>query len=306
MGQLARALARIADHCELRRIVDIGGGNGELATELARHAPHLDLAVVEVRPRPAQLPAQIGWHLSPGGADLPYLPGLFSEALVMAHEWLDDVPAPVVQRDGEQSAWELLAVTASGEELSAGDPSEQDLIWLARWWSTGVRAEVGHQRDRAWQSVVRQGIGQRSLLLAVDYSHQAEDRPERGSLVGFRSGHQTRAIPDGRHNLTAHVALDAVAAAGRIAGAQRSWLLSQRAALTALGLRTRLPAREGARVDPARYLAELAAASSATSLLDSTGLGGFSWLFQVPQGPAARDLGARLEQLPGLRSGLLE
>ncbi|MGL5828047.1 MAG: SAM-dependent methyltransferase, partial [Angustibacter sp.] len=302
---LAQALVRLAAHCELSRLVDIGGGNGELVRELARHAPHLDLTVVEVRPRPADLPRRIAWLQSPGGAELPALGESLSEAIVLAHEWLDDIPTPVVERASEQDPWELLAVTASGEELGAGDPSERDLIWLGRWWPTGLRAEVGHQRDLAWQSLLRQCIGQRSLLVAVDYGHEAEDRPEHGSLTGFRLGRQTRAIPDGRHNLTAHVALDAVAAAGRIAGAQGSWIVPQHAALAALGVSSLLPERESARTDPSRYLADLAAASSATALLDPTGLGGFSWLLQTPQGGLARDLGARLAQLPGLPAGLL-
>ncbi|MYS43043.1 hypothetical protein GTY23_17755, partial [Streptomyces sp. SID5998] len=54
----------------------------------------------------------------------------------------------------------------------------------------------------------------RGLAVAVDYAHTAADRPPFGTLTGFRDGRETAPVPDGSCDLTAHVALDACAAAG--------------------------------------------------------------------------------------------
>ncbi|MCZ9338904.1 hypothetical protein NGM37_14085, partial [Streptomyces sp. TRM76130] len=67
----------------------------------------------------------------------------------------------------------------------------------------------------------------------VDYAHTADARPPFGTLTGFRGGRETRPVPDGSCDITAHVALDACATACALPGAR---LLTQRAALHALGL----------------------------------------------------------------------
>src|SRR5262249_62244441 len=74
------------------------------------------------------------------------------------------------------------------------------------------RAEVGAPRDAAWADAVRAVT--RGLALAVDYGHLANGRPAFGSLTGFRDGRQVPPVPDGSCDLTAHVAIDSVAAAG--------------------------------------------------------------------------------------------
>ncbi|HTL24302.1 MAG TPA: hypothetical protein VL281_09760, partial [Mycobacteriales bacterium] len=92
------------------------------------------------------------------------------------------------------------------------------------------------------------------------YGHVLGDR--RPTLTGYRSGRQVPPVPDGSCDLTAHVALDAVAAA------TGSVLVRQREALQALGVSAALPG-EG-----------LVAASQARELLDPDGLGGFGWLLR--------------------------
>ena len=89
------------------------------------------------------------------------------------------------------------------------------------------------------------------------------------------------AVPDGRHDLTAHVALDAVA--DRLPG---SVLLRQHEALRALGVVADRPDPALATRDPAGYLAALGGLSSAAELLDRGALGGFGWLL-TPRGSAA-------------------
>ena len=142
--------------------------------------------------------------------------------------------------------------------------------------------EVGSAREDLWHDLVERVVGEEGLALAVDYDHGAGARPRTGSLTGFRDGRVTPAVPDGRHDLTAHVALDAVA--DRLPG---SVLLRQHEALGALGVVAERPDPALATRDPAGYLAALGGLSSAAELLDPGALGGFGWLL-TPRGDAAR------------------
>ena len=113
-----------------------------------------------------------------------------------------------------------------------------------------------------------------------------------------------RPIPDGSRDITAHVALDACAAAGTAAGATQTLLTTQRLALRALGLTGRRPPLSQADRDPAGYLTALREAAEEAELTDPAGLGGFGWLIQavgVPLPAALEDLGP-LED-PGPRPG---
>ena len=104
-----------------------------------------------------------------------------------------------------------------------------------------------------------------------------------------------RPIPDGSRDITAHVALDACAAAGATAGATQTVLTTQRAALRALGLTGRRPPLSLADRDPAGYLAALRRAAGEAELTDPAGLGGFGWLVQAVGIP-----------LPGALAGLAD
>ena len=87
-------------------------------------------------------------------------------------------------------------------------------------------------------------------------------------------------MPDGSCDLTAHVALDACAAAGEAAGATATVLTTQAEALCGLGVEGARPTREEAAADPAGYLRALARAGEVAELTDPAGLGGFGWLEQ--------------------------
>jgi SAM-dependent MidA family methyltransferase len=98
-------------------------------------------------------------------------------------------------------------------------------------------------------------------------------------MVGYQRGRVVAPAPDGHRDVTAHVAIDAVAAAGVGAGATGSLLLRQRLALERLGISGRRPIRRD--TESASYLSSLAAAGAAAELLDRNGLGGFTWLAQA-------------------------
>ncbi|WP_432054473.1 SAM-dependent methyltransferase [Streptomyces sp. bgisy022] len=137
----------------------------------------------------------------------------------------------------------------------------------------GLRAEIGLPRDRAWASAVRTVA--RGLAVAVDYGHTLGTRPPFGTLTGFREGRETAPVPDGSCDLTAHVALDACAAAVPGPGGR---LLTQREALRVLGLSAGRPPLALASTDPAGYVRALAGAGQAAELLAPDGLGAFGWL----------------------------
>jgi SAM-dependent MidA family methyltransferase len=290
---LAAALARLARDCGLRRVVDVGSGRGELLTALADVDPGLELVGTDVVDRPPALVERARWLVSPGGAALPHDRTVLRDALVVAHEWLDDVPCPVVEavvgavvgavvEEAGSSGWRQVLVdpVTGGERLGDDVPPEQE-AWLDRWWPSGEpgsRAEVGLPRDEAWAELVAAADG--SVLLAVDYAHDRQARPPQGTLLGYRHGRVVPAVPDGSCDITAHVALDAVARAGEEAGAIGTVLTTQRAALRRLGLRAEPPSTSSARLDPVAYLAALQRAGEAAELLDPDGLGAFGWLLQ--------------------------
>jgi SAM-dependent MidA family methyltransferase len=130
------------------------------------------------------------------------------------------------------------------------------------------------------------------VALGVDYGHLRGARPAGGTLTGYRGGRQVPPVPDGSCDVTAHVAMDSVAAAGeRVAGCAYT-LMSQREALRALGADGGRPPLSLAGTDPAGYLRALAAASAVAELTDPAGLGGHWWLLQ-PVGVAVDALMAR-------------
>jgi SAM-dependent MidA family methyltransferase len=129
------------------------------------------------------------------------------------------------------------------------------------------------------------------VAVAIDYAHAVDSRPPYGTLTGYAEGRQVAPVPDGSTDLTAHVALDACAAAAQH---HADWgrLLDQRTALRRLGVEGRRPELAGASRDPLGYVRALSRAGAAAELIDPAGLGGFGWLVQgvrVPRLPSMED-----------------
>jgi SAM-dependent MidA family methyltransferase len=258
-------------------LVDVGAGCGELTVQiLAAVDPELAARIrptaVEVAPPPGRLPPEVAWRAEPPDE---------ITGLVIANEWLDNVPLNVVELTA-RGPRVVLVDPATGTERAGPAPSEPDAEWLARWWplrEPGDRAEVGRTRCAAWASVV--GRLRRGVAIAVDYAHSRRDRPAWGTLTGYRDGHVVPPVPDGSCDITAHVALDACAAA-----AGGGTLRTQREALRALGVTGARPPLALASTAPAAYVRALAAASGAAELTDPAGLGAFVWLsHRLPRGP---------------------
>ena len=240
------------------------GGQG-LAGRIAAYA-------VEVAQRPAGLDPRIRWEREPPAG---------ITGLVIASEWLDNVPLDVVELTAAGPAV-VQVDPVTGAERPHGQPGPADLAWIRAWWplrACGERAEVGRTRCAAWAGVIR-GID-RGVAVAADYGHLKASRPGCGTLTGYLEGRAVPAIPDGSRDITAHVALDACAEAGKAAGAGETILTTQRAALRALGLDARRPSPGLAASDPEGYVLALCRASQDAELVDAAGLGGFGWLAQA-------------------------
>ena len=266
-------------------LVDVGAGRGELLSGVLAAAPpllrsRLRPVAVEVAPRPAALSAEIDWRASvPGGVT----------GLLIATEWLDNVPLDVVVGDRYISVDPITGLE------SAGDPVDpDDAAWLDRWWPeelTGgpsyaetvnkgpfLRREVGLARDRAWAGAV--GGVARGLAVAVDYGHLLGARPLDGTLTGYRGGRQVVPVPDGSCDVTAHVAIDSVCLLGAAVAGRPYQLMTQRQALKALGAGGGRPPLALAGSDPSGYVRALAAASAAAELTAAGGLGDHWWVVQ--------------------------
>jgi SAM-dependent MidA family methyltransferase len=243
-----------------------GGARGAAGRLRRSLAERIRFVGVEVAPRPAGLAAEIGWR-----RDLPE--GIVG--MLLATEWLDNVPLDVGEVDTDGRVRRVLVDPATGRESLGADLDAAGRFWLARWWPSpkpGDRVEVGWPRDAAWADAVSRV--RRGCALAVDYGHLRADRPPLGTLTGFRAGRQMTPIPDGSCDVTAHVAVDAAAEAA----GHPYRIVSQREALRGLGVDGGRPPLDLAHTDPAGYLRALSSAGAAAELTDPAGLGGHWWL----------------------------
>ena len=289
--RLLRLVDRALENPERIDLVDLGAGRAELLTavldqlggpEDAGLRDRLRPVAVEIAERPEGLAAGIEW--------LPRAPADVT-GLVIANEWLDNVPCDVVELGPHGPR--VVEVARDGAERLGPEPDRSQQAWLECWWpgwdggEPGMRAELGLMRDAAWAGAV--GSLARGLAVAVDYAHTADTRPRYGSLTGYARGREVPPVPDGSCDLTAHVALDACAAA---ASACAHWTrtLDQRTALRRLGVSGQRPELALASSDPRGYIRALSRAGQAAELTDPAGLGRFSWLLQGVDMPRLTDL----------------
>lgn len=208
-------------------VTDVGSGDAHLSLALADQLierPWIRFEAIDLRPPPGLLPRSIQWLVG----DARKLSLHPARRIVIAHEFLDDIPCERFEVD-EWGEAHLIIVT-DGEAM-LGPPLADDVAcahldvnaaelrnWLDRWWPANrpfTRGEIGNTRDATWHHLtgwITNGFG-----IAVDYGHLRAEREagtwDGGTLTGFRGGRAVSPIPDGSCNITAHVAMDAVAAA---------------------------------------------------------------------------------------------
>lgn len=205
-------------------VTDLGSGHGMLLRQVdtrlqeSGHRGDVHLVGVDLRMRPADLPAGITWVVSDVRT---YLAGLRPHAgVLIAHELLDDIPLTIVELDDHRRLRRIDADPVTRRPI-LGPPhgDRADLAWLDRWWPAGralARAEIGRSRDAVWAQMVRAVSD--GVCLAIDYGHVVEERRagtwDGGTCVGYRSGRVVPPVADGTCNITAHVAFDSLSAAG--------------------------------------------------------------------------------------------
>ncbi|MFD5766658.1 SAM-dependent methyltransferase [Streptomyces sp. NPDC127049] len=271
---VARLLVATAEDLSTDEIalVDMGAGRGELVTGVLAAVPaglRVRAYAVERAARPDGLDPRVEWTGRPPEG---------VRGLLFANEWLDNVPVDVAEA-AEDGTVRYVEVRGDGTERLGAPVEGPDAEWLARWWplsGPGERAEIGRPRDEAWAAAV--GSLAAGAAVAVDYGHVRGSRPPFGTLTGFRAGREVAPVPDGSGDLTAHVAMDACAAAvhARVAAE----LTTQREALRRLGVSGGRPPLELASTDPVAYVRALSAAGEAAELTARGGLGDFLWLSQ--------------------------
>jgi hypothetical protein len=225
---IAEMLATLIDRQEgVNSVVDIGAGNGRLLQELSAIRPDLQLLGIDMRTRPAELPETVGWAQDlwdvrygcwtsgEAGAAL----GGPEPVMIICCEWLDDLPCPVVTRYAD--GWREVIINDDGTEHAGPRLDDEQLAWADLWWPGGDRAEIGLTRDRAWAELIKLIRKRGGSALMIDYGHTAERRPLAGSLAAYRDGRALEPVAGAGAgvNLTAHVAVDAVRAAGEALGA---------------------------------------------------------------------------------------
>ena len=105
-------------------VVDVGAGRGELLRAVADSATALRVAGIDLRPRPDALPAEVGLGGGPVGRPVravdhrqaDRLLGGDDPVLVIAAEWLDDLPCPVVHQEAD--GWREVVVERGRERAA--------------------------------------------------------------------------------------------------------------------------------------------------------------------------------------------
>ena len=167
----AEAVRRLARDAGLTTVVDVGAGGGELLVALHALDPSLELVGVDLADRPPALPADIAWQ-----HEVPATTG----ALLVANEWLDDVPVDVVRADRRRLA---AGAGRPGDRRRAARPAAGrrrrrlagDVVAGRDAGEVGDRAEVGRPRDEAWAAAV--GSLTDGLAVAIDYAHDRDVAP---------------------------------------------------------------------------------------------------------------------------------
>ncbi len=291
-----RAIARLLLEVDARLgspsqldLVDVGAGRGELLVGVLDALPHavatrVRAVAVDVAQQTPGLDGRIAWITGQAPDSVPR--GV--RGLVIAHEWLDDIPLDVVEVD-DHGIERLVLVERDGTEhlgpaldddtgwAGWGLSAQRAREWLEHWGggshdaAAGARRELGMTRDDAWRDIV--SCLDAGTALTIDYGYIGVPR---ATLTGYHlRGHEVRPVPDGTVNLTAHVAVDTVAAA---TGVPERGVTLQRDSIAALDVSATLPPRTLAISDPAAYADALETASAAAELVTLSGLGGFHWI----------------------------
>src|SRR5690606_11005310 len=125
--RLIAAVDEALDRPDPLDVVDVGAGAGDLLRRIAVLAPaylrqRMRPRAVELAPPPADLPAAIGW-----AAELPDAGAL--TGILLATEWLDNVPRDVAEVDGDGRLRYVLVDPQTGAETLGEEVDDRDADW---------------------------------------------------------------------------------------------------------------------------------------------------------------------------------
>lgn len=187
-------------------VLDVGAGNNQLAHDLHSAAVESGHRWTVMSHNLAEGDAR---NLTPRGGN----------GVVIAHEFLDDIPCTLAEVDADLNFCSVLVEPETGHEQLGDQVNDIERAWLETWWPVtviGARREVGLARDRAWETLLR--IFDSGSAIAIDYSHTLEQRQsglfDSGTLIGYSHGRAKRPVPDGSMNITAHVSVDSLIETG--------------------------------------------------------------------------------------------
>jgi hypothetical protein len=243
------------------------------------------LVGIELRPRPAALDPTVDWRVGDGDLTALVADAASGPTLLVANELLDNVPCAVVELadDGLREV-EVETGRSGGRERIGARADPAVASWVEMWWpleARGQRAVVGLERDRLWRDLcdsVDDGV-----CVAIDYGHVRANRPSTESPTSYRRGRQHPARFEGRHDVTAHVAVDSVAyGVGGLLERQRDVLARTVPA-------PERPSIDLAHSDPLGYLRRLNAVGDRGELSARSGLGDFWWVVSASGSRADAD-----------------
>lgn len=203
------------------RFIDVGAGTGLLAEQISdlltpAERERTTLICLDVRPRPAHLSAAIDWIEGDVRETIIQIPA--GHTVLVAHEFLDDLPCAMAEVGSDGVAHIMVAdhthfTPTLGAALDTASPEYE---WLKKWWPTTrpfMRCEIGITRDACWRDLT--ALVSSGFAIAIDYAHMRADRIrgvwDGGTLTGYRAGQTLTPQATGEMNITAHVALDALA-----------------------------------------------------------------------------------------------
>ena len=285
-------------------IVDVGPGEGDLAADLMVALLALnpglgdvvDLILVErnpgmIRRQQERLGAIEG--IAVRWCSLEALQDVPVRGVILAHEMLDALPVDRLVWQHQQWWLQGVGIDADGGlsdiPLPLSASHRQGIERLQR--DLGIPLPPEHAEDGwssewpisldPWFAEAAQALDQ-GVLLVIDYALEARryytSQRSDGTLMAYSAQRGTADWfqAPGQQDLTAHLCIEALAAAARRTGWTSMSSCRQGEALLALGLAQRLHARQS--LHPSQLAMALQRREAMLRLVDPAGLGEFRWL----------------------------
>lgn len=230
------------------RLVEIGGGDGTLMSDILRVAdrvPGLRESITVTMVEPSPILRDIQAAKIPGAIFLSAVELLPDDLplIIVANEVLDCLPARQYQRvNGD---WHERLVGNIGNDLGFGLAKESSALPENVNFHDGAVFEYSPEQVRFTRTLAARVKAASGVVLLVDYGR---DRPEPGDTLQALYRHQKHSPLDapGEHDLTVWADFPVVAATAKATGSTVSRITRQSDFLRAMGIDARLQALQAA------------------------------------------------------------